>query len=128
MSTQPCVPRGRRSTRGHGRGHGPPAGSGCCAGGLAGQVCLAQTRALVQRDVVDEFLGMAEMIGGMVSYGSPFDPAVTSAPLINTRQLDRVLGLIADGRESGARLVCGGTRGEGDLPRATSSRRRCSPT
>jgi len=83
--------------------------------GLAGQVCLAQTRALVHRDVADEFLGMAEMIGGMVSYGSPFDPAVTSSPLINTRQLNRVLSLIAEGQQAGARLVCGGTRGEGDL-------------
>jgi aldehyde dehydrogenase (NAD+) len=55
------------------------------------------------------------MIAGMVSYGDPFDPAVTSSPLINTRQLDRVLGLIGKGQEEGARLVCGGTRGEGDL-------------
>jgi aldehyde dehydrogenase (NAD+) len=83
--------------------------------GLSGQVCLAQTRALVQRDVADEFLAMSEMIGGMVAYGNPFDPAVTSSPLINTRQMDRVLGLIADGQSEGARLVCGGTRGEGDL-------------
>jgi aldehyde dehydrogenase (NAD+) len=83
--------------------------------GLSGQVCLAQTRALVHRDVADEFLAMAEMIGGMVSYGNPFDPAVTAAPLINSRQLDRVLGLIAEGQAAGARLVCGGTRGEGDL-------------
>jgi aldehyde dehydrogenase (NAD+) len=83
--------------------------------GLSGQVCLAQTRALVHRDVTAEFLGMAEVIGGMVSYGSPFDPAVTSSPLINTRQLDRVLGLIAEGQAAGARLVSGGTRGEGDL-------------
>jgi aldehyde dehydrogenase (NAD+) len=83
--------------------------------GLSGQVCLAQTRALVHRDVADEFLSMAEMIGGMVSYGNPFDPAVTSSPLINTRQLDRVLGLIAQGEAEGARLVCGGTRGDGDL-------------
>ena len=83
--------------------------------GLSGQVCLAQTRALVHRDKVDEFLGMAEMIAGMVSYGNPFDPAVTASPLINTRQLDRVLGLIGTGQEEGARLVCGGTRGDGDL-------------
>jgi aldehyde dehydrogenase (NAD+) len=55
------------------------------------------------------------MIAGMVSYGNPFDPEVTSAPLINTRQLDRVLGLIARGQEEGARLVCGGTREAGDL-------------
>jgi aldehyde dehydrogenase (NAD+) len=83
--------------------------------GLSGQVCLAQTRALVHRDVTDEFLSMAEMIGGMVSYGNPFDPAVTSSPLINTKQMERVLGLIAQGQADGARLVCGGTRSEGDL-------------
>src|SRR5215472_11326903 len=45
--------------------------------GLSGQVCLAQTRALVHRDVAEEFLAMAQMIGTMVSYGNPFDPAVT---------------------------------------------------
>jgi aldehyde dehydrogenase (NAD+) len=83
--------------------------------GLSGQVCLAQTRALVHRDVTDEFLSMAEMISGMVSYGNPFDPAVTSSPLINTKQLERVLGLITQGQAEGARLVCGGTRSEGDL-------------
>jgi len=83
--------------------------------GLSGQVCAAQTRALVQRDAVEEFLATAELIGTMVSYGNPFDPEVTSAPLINTRQLDRVLGLITRGQEEGARLVCGGGRAEGDL-------------
>jgi aldehyde dehydrogenase (NAD+) len=83
--------------------------------GLSGQVCVAQTRALVHRDVLDEFLATAEVIAGMVSYGNPFDPSVTSAPLINARQLDRVLGLIDRGKEEGARLVCGGERAGGDL-------------
>ena len=83
--------------------------------GLSGQVCAAQTRALVHRDAMEEFLATAEMIGTMVSYGNPFDPEVTSAPLINARQLDRVLGLIARGQEEGARLVCGGSRADGDL-------------
>src|SRR5690348_9883712 len=83
--------------------------------GLSGQVCAAQTRALVQSEAIDEFLATAELIGTMVNYGSPFDPEVTSAPLINTRQLDRVLGLIARGQEEGARLVFGGTREAGDL-------------
>jgi aldehyde dehydrogenase (NAD+) len=83
--------------------------------GLSGQVCLAQTRALVHRDVADEFLATSEMIAGMVSYGNPFDPTVTSSPLINARQLDRVLELIAKGEAEGARLVSGGTRGEGEL-------------
>jgi len=51
----------------------------------------------------------------MVSYGNPFDPEVMASPLISTRQLDRVLGLIARGRQEGARLVCGGSRADGDL-------------
>jgi aldehyde dehydrogenase (NAD+) len=83
--------------------------------GLSGQVCAAQTRALVHRDAVEEFLGVAELIGSMVAYGSPFDPGVSASPLISTRQLDRVLGLIARGRDEGARLVCGGSRADGDL-------------
>jgi len=70
--------------------------------GLSGQVCLAQTRALVHKDVADEFLATAEMIAAMVSYGNPFDPAVTASPLINSRQMDRVLGLIAEGQAAGA--------------------------
>src|SRR4029079_8500536 len=82
--------------------------------GLSGQACAAQTRALVHRDAVEELHGTADANGTMVSYGNPFDPEVTSAPLINTRQLDRVLGLIARGQEEGARLVCGGGRADGD--------------
>jgi aldehyde dehydrogenase (NAD+) len=46
--------------------------------GLSGQVCLAQTRALVHRDKVEEFNGMAEMIAGMVAYGNPFSSTPAS--------------------------------------------------
>ncbi|HZC39301.1 MAG TPA: aldehyde dehydrogenase family protein, partial [Streptosporangiaceae bacterium] len=83
--------------------------------GVSGQACVAQSRALVHRDVHDEFVSAAELIAGMVSYGDPFDPATTSAPLISSRQLDRVLGLIARGRDEGAQLVLGGERADGDL-------------
>jgi aldehyde dehydrogenase (NAD+) len=83
--------------------------------GLSGQACVAHTRALVHRDAYDQFLAAAEMMAGAVSYGDPFEPATMSAPLINTRQLDRVLGLIERGQEAGARLVCGGGRADGDL-------------
>jgi aldehyde dehydrogenase (NAD+) len=83
--------------------------------GLSGQACVAHTRALVHRDVYDQFLGAAEMMAGAVSYGDPFEPATMSSALINTRQLDRVLGFIERGQEAGARLVCGGGRADGDL-------------
>ncbi len=83
--------------------------------GLSGQACVAHTRALVQRDVQDEFVSMAQMLATAVTFGDPFDPAVLASPLINAKQLDRVLGYIERGQEDGARLVTGGTRLEGDL-------------
>jgi len=83
--------------------------------GLSGQACVAHTRALVHRDVYDAFLGAAQMMAGAVNYGDPFELSTTASALINGRQLDRVLGFIERGRESGARLVCGGERAGGDL-------------
>ncbi|HEV8557569.1 MAG TPA: aldehyde dehydrogenase family protein [Actinophytocola sp.] len=83
--------------------------------GLSGQACVAHTRALVHRDVYDQFLGAAEMLAGMITYGDPFEASVLASPLINTRQLERVLGFIERAQEGGARLVTGGTRPDGDL-------------
>jgi aldehyde dehydrogenase (NAD+) len=83
--------------------------------GLSGQACVAQTRALVQRGVYDSFVAVAEGMAGLISYGDPFDEATTACPIINSRQLDRVLGYIDRGRAEGARLVFGGERADGDL-------------
>lgn len=83
--------------------------------GLSGQACVAHTRALVHRDVYEDFLGAAEMIAGSVTYGDPFDPGVLSSPLINERQLQRVLDYIEVGQREGARLVTGGVRADGEL-------------
>ncbi|WP_158882604.1 aldehyde dehydrogenase family protein [Amycolatopsis anabasis] len=83
--------------------------------GLSGQACVANTRALVHRDVYDEFIAAAQGMAAAITYGDPFDPGVISSPLINERQLERVLGYIQRGKDEGARLVCGGERLEGDL-------------
>ncbi|MEJ3746769.1 aldehyde dehydrogenase family protein [Actinomycetes bacterium KLBMP 9797] len=83
--------------------------------GLSGQACVAHSRALVHRDVYDQFLAVAEGMSALVSYGDPFDPETTASPLINARQLDRVLGYVEKGTAEGARLVCGGERLGGDL-------------
>lgn len=83
--------------------------------GLSGQACVAHTRALVHKDVYDQFLAAAQMMAGAITYGDPFEPTTLASPLINTKQLDRVLGLIDRGKEQGARLVCGGERPDGDL-------------
>jgi aldehyde dehydrogenase (NAD+) len=83
--------------------------------GLSGQACVAHTRALVHREVYDQFLGAAEMMAGVITYGDPFDAGVLASPLINERQLGRVLGFIERAQEEGAKLVTGGDRPDGDL-------------
>ena len=83
--------------------------------GLSGQGCVCQTRALVQQEIYDDFIVKAASLAALVRFGDPFDPATTSGPIINPRQLDRVLGYIASGQEQGARLVVGGDR-PADLP------------
>jgi acyl-CoA reductase-like NAD-dependent aldehyde dehydrogenase len=82
--------------------------------GLSGQACVAQTRALVHRDVYDAFLGSAQGMASFITYGDPFDPTVLASPLITERQLDRVLGYVDTAQREGARLVTGGTRLDGD--------------
>jgi aldehyde dehydrogenase (NAD+) len=69
----------------------------------------------VHRDVYDDFINTAAGMASVVSYGDPFEMTTTSSPLINTKQLDRVTGLIAKAQEEGARLVIGGDRPGGDL-------------
>jgi aldehyde dehydrogenase (NAD+) len=83
--------------------------------GLSGQACVAHSRALVHRDVYDDFLAIVEAMAALVNYGDPFHPETTASPLINERQMNRVLGYIERGRAEGARLVVGGGRADGEL-------------
>jgi aldehyde dehydrogenase (NAD+) len=83
--------------------------------GLSGQACVAHTRALVHRDVYDQFLAAAQLLAGMITYGDPFDPSVLASALISGKQRDRVMGYIETAEREGARLVAGGTRPDGEL-------------
>jgi aldehyde dehydrogenase (NAD+) len=83
--------------------------------GMSGQGCVCQTRALVDRKIYDDFIDKAGTITQMITYGDPFADTTTSGPIINQRQLGRVMGYIEKGQEEGARLVFGGDRPGGDL-------------
>ena len=76
----------------------------------AGQGCAIPTRLLVPRARYDEAVESAAEAFGRVSYGDPEDPANIMGPLISSRQRERVLGYIEQGRREGARLVIGGGR------------------
>ena len=81
--------------------------------GLSGQICSTQTRALVQRGIYDQFVAAARAQLDDVRLGDSFDPEVTSAPLVNAAAAERVMRLIENAVEDGARLVAGGNRLEG---------------
>lgn len=83
---------------------------GVLAHGLSGQVCTAQTRALVHRDVHDAFVDAACHVAEASRFGCPFDMATTSAAIINRRQLQRVLAYIESAKQDGAELACGGRK------------------
>jgi aldehyde dehydrogenase (NAD+) len=76
----------------------------------AGQGCAIPTRLLVPRARYDEAVESAAEAFGRVSYGDPEDPANIMGPLISSRQRERVLGYIEQGRREGARVVIGGGR------------------
>lgn len=88
---------------------------GLCSTFLSGQICSTPTRALVHRSIVDEFVHHASEQVKEVRFGDPFDPATTSAPIISKRQLEKVLGYVALGKQQGAKLVFGGDQPGGEL-------------
>jgi aldehyde dehydrogenase (NAD+) len=84
--------------------------------GLSGQGCSCLTRTLVQQSIYDEVVQKAAGFAATIKYGDPFDPGTTSAPIINEKQVDRIMGYIKLGSAGGARLVVGGDRpSNGDL-------------
>lgn len=88
---------------------------GLCSTFMSGQICSTQTRAVVHRSILDEFIHHASQQVKKVKFGDPFDPATTSAPIISKRQLKRVLGFIDSGKQEGATLLFGGDQPGGEL-------------
>jgi acyl-CoA reductase-like NAD-dependent aldehyde dehydrogenase len=80
---------------------------------ITGQVCFSLTRVLVpesrKQELTDAYIGA---VRGM-KVGDPMDPATQMGPLAMQRQLTRVQGYIAKGKEEGAKLALGGGRPKG---------------
>jgi aminomuconate-semialdehyde/2-hydroxymuconate-6-semialdehyde dehydrogenase len=74
----------------------------------SGQVCLAGTRLLVQRSVLDEFIERFEARVSEITVGDPREPATTYGPLIHPVALERVTGHVERALAAGARLAFGG--------------------
>lgn len=89
---------------------------GAVAGALinTGQDCTAATRAIVARDLYDDFVaGVAEVMGKVV-VGDPQDPDTDLGPLISMAHRAKVAGMVERAPGQGARVVTGGVAP--DLP------------
>jgi acyl-CoA reductase-like NAD-dependent aldehyde dehydrogenase len=74
----------------------------------SGQVCLAGTRLLVQRSILDEFFARFQAHVDEIRVGDPRDPDTTYGPLIHPIALERVTGHVERAIRAGAQLVFGG--------------------
>jgi aldehyde dehydrogenase (NAD+) len=80
---------------------------------LSGQVCAALTRVVVPRSRHDAFVDSFAAAMAKLTPGDPYDPASSYGPLAMERQLERVQGYIAKGKDEGATLAFGGGRPAG---------------
>jgi betaine-aldehyde dehydrogenase len=65
----------------------------------AGQDCCARSRILVQRAVLDEFLGHLERAVKAITVGDPLDEATDMGPLISAGRHAAVSAFVGDGAE-----------------------------
>ena len=88
---------------------------GAVAGSLinTGQDCTAATRAIVARDLYDDFVaGVAELMSKIV-VGDPEDPDTDLGPLITLAHRAKVAGMVERAPGEGGRIVTGGVAPDG---------------
>lgn len=78
----------------------------------SGQGCALATRMIVHADIYDEVLAKLEAMVGNLPWGDPRDPSNVVGPIIREEQLKRVEGLVDRAVAEGARVLCGGSRGD----------------
>jgi acyl-CoA reductase-like NAD-dependent aldehyde dehydrogenase len=75
-----------------------------------GQTCNAGSRLVVHRSVREELVERVAALGRSLAPGEPLDPTTRLGAIVDSTQLDKVLGYVGLGQEEGARLVTGGER------------------
>jgi succinate-semialdehyde dehydrogenase/glutarate-semialdehyde dehydrogenase len=78
-----------------------------------GQSCIAANRIYVQRAVYPAFLRAFVDETRAMKMGSGLDPEVAIGPLINEAAVARAIEHVQDAVAGGAKLLCGGVRGNG---------------
>ncbi|MBB2671611.1 UNVERIFIED_ORG: aldehyde dehydrogenase (NAD+) [Rhizobium esperanzae] len=79
-----------------------------------GQSCVAGSRLIVERSVKDRFVALLREKAEAIRIGAPLDMATEVGPLATKRQQDNIGALVERSVESGARLVTGGRKIDGE--------------
>ncbi|MBY5443872.1 aldehyde dehydrogenase [Rhizobium leguminosarum] len=79
-----------------------------------GQSCVAGSRLIVERSIKDKFVALLRDKAEAIRIGAPLDMATEVGPLATKRQQDSIGALVAKSIESGARLVTGGRKIDGE--------------
>ena len=77
---------------------------------MTGQVCATLSRVIVSRPRYEALATAICDAMARVKIGDPNDPTTQMGPLAMERQLRRVEGYVAKGKQEGATLACGGGR------------------
>ncbi|WP_418277661.1 aldehyde dehydrogenase family protein [Isoptericola jiangsuensis] len=82
-----------------------------------GEVCTCPSRALIQSEIYDQFLGDALERTRAVKQGNPLDTETMIGAQASNDQLEKILSYIDIGKAEGATVLTGGARAEldGDL-------------
>ena len=75
----------------------------------SGQSCNAPTRMLVPQASHAQALEIAKKAAASAKPGDPFGEGTTMGPVVSEVQWNKIQGLIQQGIDEGAELVCGGT-------------------
>ena len=89
----------------------PQAAAEIAAAGLfnhAGQICMANSRVLVELAIYPEFCAALKTICEAMVFGDQSDPAAAYGPLINRAALDKIQAHQSEALAQGAQLLTGG--------------------
>ncbi|KIC47672.1 aldehyde dehydrogenase [Ruegeria sp. ANG-S4] len=76
----------------------------------SGQVCIAGSRLLVERDIHDAFVQKLVAHAEAMQVGDPLDPGTNAGAVNSERQLLQNLAFIDEARAAGRNIATGGTR------------------
>ncbi len=76
----------------------------------SGQVCVAGSRLLVQREAHDDFVAMLVKNAEAMRVGDPLDPDTDAGAVNSERQLAQNLAFVDEARAAGRIIATGGTR------------------